>query len=73
MQLTSGSRLGGYEILSPIGAGGMGEAIAPGTPGWGASRPNEGVHHPGLPYSRIGTEHRASPTGLDRFQMEDVR
>jgi len=25
MQLTSGSRLGPYEIVSPLGAGGMGE------------------------------------------------
>jgi serine/threonine protein kinase len=30
MALTSGSRLGPYEILSPLGAGGMGEVEPPG-------------------------------------------
>jgi hypothetical protein len=27
MTLTTGSRLGAYEILAPLGAGGMGEVI----------------------------------------------
>ena len=35
MTLSSGSRLGPYEILSPLGAGGMGRCTGPGTRGLG--------------------------------------
>ena len=34
--IESGMKLGPYEILGPLGAGGMGEVIARGTRGWGA-------------------------------------
>jgi hypothetical protein len=34
MALTSGTRLGPYEILTPLGAGGMGRFTGRGTRGW---------------------------------------
>jgi hypothetical protein len=33
MPLSAGTRLGPYEILEPLGAGGWGRCIAPGTRG----------------------------------------
>lgn len=38
MTLARGTRLGSYEILAPIGAGGMGEVYL--SPGWLAIDPN---------------------------------
>jgi hypothetical protein len=39
MALGPGVRLGAYEITSRIGAGGMGEVFARGTPRWAAMSP----------------------------------
>ena len=40
MSLAAGDRLGPYEILEPLGAGGMGEVIARGTRAWNAPSPS---------------------------------
>jgi hypothetical protein len=37
MALTSGSKLGPYEILAPLGAGGMGRCIEFETTDWGGT------------------------------------
>ena len=40
MPLNPGATLGSYEILSPIGAGGMGEVYKAPTPAWTAPSPS---------------------------------
>jgi len=51
MSLTAGTRLGPYEIVSPIGAGGMGEVYrARGRRGWRSERrPASRTHGSGGP------------------------
>ena len=41
MPLQPGTTLGPYEIVTPLGAGGMGESTQPVTPAWIARSPVE--------------------------------